>query len=77
LGERTTGVDRRSSIVELDIVDLRPSVLKNAMDHTFVEWGNAGGARAVEQLRAVAIEVVVGAGTQDRDRVRHHKSGGD
>jgi NAD(P)H-dependent FMN reductase len=36
------------------------------MDHTFVEWrrkpisfvgwGNAGGARAVEQLRAVAIE---------------------
>ncbi|MBO0810464.1 MAG: NAD(P)H-dependent oxidoreductase [Microlunatus sp.] len=41
-------------------------VLKNAMDHTFVEWnrkpmsfvawGNVGGARAVEQLRAVAVE---------------------
>jgi NAD(P)H-dependent FMN reductase len=42
------------------------AVLKNAMDHTFVEWrrkpisfvgwGNVGGARAIEQLRAVAIE---------------------
>jgi NAD(P)H-dependent FMN reductase len=41
-------------------------VLKNAMDHTFVEWqrkpmtfvawGNVGGARAVEQLRLVAVE---------------------
>ncbi|MBO0884411.1 MAG: NAD(P)H-dependent oxidoreductase [Mycobacterium sp.] len=41
-------------------------VLKNAMDHTFVEWnrkpisfvawGNVGGARAVEQLRTVAVE---------------------
>ena len=44
-----------------------PGVLKNAMDHTFVEWhrkpvafvswGNVGGARAVEQLRLVAIEM--------------------
>jgi NAD(P)H-dependent FMN reductase len=43
-----------------------PAVLKNAMDHTFVEWhrkpiafvgwGNVGGARAIEQLRAVAVE---------------------
>jgi NAD(P)H-dependent FMN reductase len=43
-----------------------PAVLKNAMDWTFVEWrhkpitfvswGNVGGARAVEQLRAVAVE---------------------
>jgi NAD(P)H-dependent FMN reductase len=40
--------------------------LKNAMDHTFVEWkhkpaafvgwGNVGGARAIEQLRLVAVE---------------------
>ncbi len=40
--------------------------LKNAMDHTFVEWqrkpisfvgwGNVGGARAIEQLRSVSIE---------------------
>ena len=43
-----------------------PAVLKNAMDSTFVEWrrkpvsfvawGNVGGARAVEQLRQVAVE---------------------
>jgi NAD(P)H-dependent FMN reductase len=43
-----------------------PGVLKNAMDHTFVEWGrkpiafvgwgNVGGARAIEQLRQVAVE---------------------
>jgi len=43
-----------------------PAVLKNAMDWTFVEWrhkpisfvgwGNVGGARAIEQLRAVAVE---------------------
>ena len=43
-----------------------PAALKNAMDHTFVEWrrkpiafvawGNVGGARAVEQLRQVAVE---------------------
>jgi NAD(P)H-dependent FMN reductase len=43
-----------------------PAVLKNALDSTFVEWrrkpvafvgwGNAGGARAIEQLRAVAVE---------------------
>jgi len=43
-----------------------PAVLKNAMDSTFVEWrrkpisfigwGNVGGARAIEQLREVAIE---------------------
>lgn len=42
------------------------AVLKNAMDHTFVEWhrkpvafvgwGNVGGARAIEQLRLVAVE---------------------
>jgi NAD(P)H-dependent FMN reductase len=42
------------------------AVLKNAMDWTFVEWrrkpiafvgwGNVGGARAVEQLREVAVE---------------------
>jgi NAD(P)H-dependent FMN reductase len=44
-----------------------PAVLKNALDHAFVEWnrkpiafvgwGNTGGARAVEQLRMVAIEL--------------------
>jgi len=43
-----------------------PAVLKNAMDVTFVEWrrkpvsfvgwGNVGGARAIEQLRTVAVE---------------------
>jgi NAD(P)H-dependent FMN reductase len=43
-----------------------PAVLKNAMDHTFVEWrrkpiafvgwGNVGGARAIEQLRQVTVE---------------------
>lgn len=43
-----------------------PSVLKNAMDCTFVEWhrkpmafvgwGGVGGARAIEQLRLVAVE---------------------
>jgi NAD(P)H-dependent FMN reductase len=43
-----------------------PAVLKNAMDHTFIEWrrkpvsfvgwGNVGGARAIEQLRQVAVE---------------------
>ena len=42
------------------------AVLKNAMDHLFVEWnrkpvtfvawGNVGGARAVEQMRLVAVE---------------------
>ncbi len=44
-----------------------PAVLKNAIDYTFVEWnrkpitfvgwGNVGGARAIEQLREVAIEL--------------------
>jgi NAD(P)H-dependent FMN reductase len=43
-----------------------PAVLKNALDHTFVEWrrkpvsfvgwGNVGGARAIEQLREVSVE---------------------
>jgi NAD(P)H-dependent FMN reductase len=43
------------------------AVLKNALDWTFVEWnrkpvsfvgwGNVGGARAVEQLRQVAVEL--------------------
>jgi NAD(P)H-dependent FMN reductase len=42
-------------------------VMKNAFDHLFPEWGrkpigfvgygNAGGARAIEQLRLVAIEL--------------------
>lgn len=42
------------------------AVLKNALDHTFVEWrrkpvafagwGGVGGARAVEQLRQVFVE---------------------
>ena len=45
-----------------------PGQLKNAIDHVFTGWfykpiafvsygGNAGGARAVEQLRAVACEL--------------------
>ena len=44
-----------------------PAVLKNALDYTyfawsrkavaFVSWGGAGGARGVEQLRAVTIEL--------------------
>lgn len=44
-----------------------PAVLKNALDHLYAEWsrkpvafvgyGNAGGARAIEQLRQVAIEL--------------------
>jgi NAD(P)H-dependent FMN reductase len=43
------------------------AVLKNAIDHTFVEWqhkpvtfvgwGNVGGARAIEQLRLVMVEL--------------------
>jgi len=43
-----------------------PAILKSAMDSTFVEWhrkpisfvgwGQVGGARAVEQLRTVAVE---------------------
>jgi NAD(P)H-dependent FMN reductase len=46
-----------------------PPVLKNALDYVFAEWhrkpatfvafGNAGGARAVEQLRLVLIELQV------------------
>lgn len=42
-------------------------VFKNALDHLFVEWdrkpmacvgwGNVGGARAIEQLRTVAVEL--------------------
>ena len=45
-----------------------PAVLKNALDHVYAEWNNkpaafvayggkAGGARSVEQLRSVAIEL--------------------
>jgi NAD(P)H-dependent FMN reductase len=44
-----------------------PAVLKNALDYTyyawarktvaFVSWGGVGGARGVDQLRAVAIEL--------------------
>jgi NAD(P)H-dependent FMN reductase len=44
-----------------------PAVLKNALDYTyyawarkavaFVSWGGVGGARGVEQLRAVTIEL--------------------
>jgi len=44
-----------------------PAVLKNALDYTyfawarkavsFVSWGSAGGARGVEQLRLVAVEL--------------------
>ena len=44
-----------------------PAVLKNAIDHIYPEWvdkpvgfvsyGNAGGARAVEQLRQVVVEL--------------------
>jgi NAD(P)H-dependent FMN reductase len=44
-----------------------PAVLKNAIDHSFVEWrrkpvsfvgwGNVGGARAIEQLREVVVEL--------------------
>jgi NAD(P)H-dependent FMN reductase len=44
-----------------------PAVLKNAIDWTFIEWqrkpvtfvgwGNVGGARAIEQLRLVAVEL--------------------
>lgn len=44
-----------------------PAVLKNAIDHVFIEWqrkpaafvgyGNAGGARAIEQLRLILIEL--------------------
>jgi NAD(P)H-dependent FMN reductase len=44
-----------------------PAVLKNALDWTFPEWqrkpvafvgwGNVGGARAIEQLRLVSVEL--------------------
>ena len=43
------------------------AVLKNALDHTFIEWhrkpvafvgsGNVGGARAIEQLRQIVVEL--------------------
>jgi len=46
-----------------------PAVLKNMIDWTWIEWrrkpmtfvgwGNVGGARAVEQLRLVAVELEV------------------
>ena len=46
-----------------------PAVLKNALDHvyaplnrkpaTFVGYGNAGGARAIEQLRLSLVELQV------------------
>jgi len=46
-----------------------PAVLKNAFDHIFPEWarkpvgfvsyGGVGGARAIEQLRLVAIELTM------------------
>jgi NAD(P)H-dependent FMN reductase len=46
-------------------------VLKNALDYLYAEWnrkpaafvsfGNTGGARAVEQLRGVAIELRMAA----------------
>ncbi|OGE79053.1 MAG: hypothetical protein A2751_01175 [Candidatus Doudnabacteria bacterium RIFCSPHIGHO2_01_FULL_46_14] len=45
-----------------------PAVLKNALDYTYISWnkkpvsfvsygGSAGGARSVEQLRQVAVEL--------------------
>lgn len=44
-----------------------PAVLKNAIDHVFAEWGrkpaaylgygNAGGARAIEHLRNICVEL--------------------
>jgi NAD(P)H-dependent FMN reductase len=44
-----------------------PAVLKNAIDHLYPEWvnkpvgfvgyGNAGGARSIEQLRQVVVEL--------------------
>jgi NAD(P)H-dependent FMN reductase len=44
-----------------------PAALKNALDHSFVEWqrkpvafvgyGGVGGARAIEQLRQVVVEL--------------------
>ncbi len=46
-----------------------PAVLKNALDHVYAEWcrkpatflgyGNAGGARAIEQLRLMLVELQV------------------
>ena len=46
-----------------------PAVLKNALDHvyaefnrkpaTFIGYGNAGGARAIEQLRSMLVELQV------------------
>lgn len=52
-----------------------PAVLKNAFDHIFPEWnrkpisfvgyGNSGGARAIEQLRLVAIELELDVAARD------------
>ncbi|MGI3786080.1 MAG: NADPH-dependent FMN reductase [Janthinobacterium lividum] len=66
LGER---LDRADAYVML-VAEYNhgyPAVLKNAIDWTFVEWrhkpvtfvgwGNVGGARAIEQLRLVAVEL--------------------
>jgi NAD(P)H-dependent FMN reductase len=63
-----TAIDRADGYVVLtgEYNHGYPAVLKNAMDWTFVEWrhkpitfvgwGNVGGARAIEQLRQVAVE---------------------
>jgi NAD(P)H-dependent FMN reductase len=65
LGER---IDRADAFVILtaEYNHGYTGTLKNAMDHTFVEWqhkpvsfvgwGNVGGARAIEQLRLVSVE---------------------
>ena len=46
-----------------------PAVLKNALDYVYVEWarkpaacvsyGNAGGARGIEQLRLILVELQI------------------
>lgn len=62
------GIDRADAFLVLtaEYNHGYPAVLKNAMDWTFTEWrrkpiafigwGNVGAARAIEQLREVAVE---------------------
>ncbi|MCW2756511.1 MAG: reductase [Nocardioidaceae bacterium] len=66
LGERLDAADA-FVILTAEYNHGYPAALKNAIDWTFVEWGhkptsyvgwgNAGGARAIEQLRLVAVEL--------------------
>src|SRR6187399_3386141 len=60
-----------------------PAVLKNALDHvyaefnrkpaTFVGYGNAGGARAIEQLRSMLAAQVHGPSQWREQQIDEHR----